>query len=72
MKEVLLTSAIVVAIFSLWAALIAGIWWLFYFLWNTIAAEVFGLPELTFWQAVGLLVLVGILLGGLRTVRSSK
>ena len=47
-------------------AFIAGVCWLFYFLWNEIAAGVFGAPELTFWQSVGLVVLVSMLTNGLR------
>jgi len=35
-------------------------WWVFYLLWNYIAAGVFGLPELTFWQSTGLLILLSI------------
>lgn len=34
------------------------------FLWNNIIALVFGWPALTFWQAVGLLILCRILIGG--------
>tara|TARA_R110000744_G_scaffold163531_1_gene280511 strand:+ start:356 stop:565 length:210 start_codon:yes stop_codon:yes gene_type:complete len=56
----------VVAILALASAMVAGIWWLFYYLWNTIAAGVFGAPELTFWQSVGLLVLVGLVTSVLR------
>ena len=55
-----------VAFVALFSAMIAGLWWLFYYLWNTIAAGVFGAPELTFWQSVGLLVLVGLVTGVLR------
>jgi hypothetical protein len=35
-------------------------------LWNLLMPEIFGLPEITFWQAVGLLALSWILFGGLR------
>lgn len=59
----------VVGIIAFVSAIIGGIWWLFYWLWNTIAADIFGAPELTFWQAVGLLVLVGLLTSGLRAVK---
>lgn len=37
-----------------------GIMWL----WNTLMPELFGLKTLTFWQAVGLFILLKILLGG--------
>lgn len=34
-------------------------------LWNWLMPDIFGLPELSFWQAAGLLVLCKILLGGM-------
>lgn len=60
----------IVAGIALVGTIIGGIWWLFYWLWNTIAADVFGAPELTFWQSAGLLVLVGLLTSGFRAVSS--
>lgn len=51
---------------ALCGAVITGIWWLFYFLWNEIATGVFGAPELSFWQSVGLFLLISILTHGLR------
>ena len=33
-------------------------------LWNWLAPELFGLPQITFWQAIGLLALCRILFGG--------
>lgn len=35
-------------------------------LWNWLVPELFGLPHLTFWQAVGLLCLCWLLFGGMR------
>jgi hypothetical protein len=58
----------IAAIIAFTVAVFGGIWWLFYWLWNEIAAGVFGAPELTFWQSVGLLVLVGLFTNGLRAV----
>ncbi len=44
----------------------AGIFgWLVKLLWNWLMPEIFGLPEIDFWQAAGLLVLCKILFGGL-------
>ena len=43
------------------AALLGG---LVMWLWNWLMPEIFGLPMLSFWQAVGLLVLCKLLLGG--------
>lgn len=68
MDKVLTATAVV----ALVATGIAGLWWLFYWLWNAIAADIFGAPELTFWQAVGLLVLVGFFTSGLRAATKSK
>ena len=34
------------------------------FLWNWLIPDIFGLGEITFWQAVGLFVLIHILFGG--------
>ena len=36
------------------------------YLWNWLMPAIFGLPAITFWQALGLLALSWILLGGLR------
>jgi hypothetical protein len=33
-------------------------------LWNWLMPEIFGLPELTYWKAVGLFILFKLLLGG--------
>jgi hypothetical protein len=34
-------------------------------LWNVLVTDIFGLPELNYWQAAGILVLVRILFGGI-------
>lgn len=34
-------------------------------LWNWLMPEIFGLPEITFWQAVGLLVMCRLLVGNI-------
>jgi hypothetical protein len=61
-------TLIVLAAVAFACAVISAVWWLFYWLWNEIAVGVFGAPELTFWQAVGLLTLVSLLTNGLRAV----
>ncbi len=38
-------------------------------LWNALMPEIFGLPEVSYWQAVGLLVLGHMLFGGGHTFR---
>ena len=40
----------------------------FRFIWNRTVPAVFGLKEITFWQAVGILILASILTGGHRIV----
>ena len=40
----------------------------FRWIWNRTVPAVFGLKEITFWQAVGILVLASILTGGHRVV----
>ncbi len=41
-------------------------------LWNWLMPEIFGLTTLTYWQAVGLFILLKILLGGCGTGGGSK
>ena len=45
-------------------ALVAVLVLIFRWLWNTTMPQVFGIREITFWQAVRLLLLSGILFGG--------
>jgi len=40
----------------------------FRWIWNRTVPPVFGLKEITFWQAVGILILASILTGGHRIV----
>ena len=59
----------IIGIIIFGAIAIAGLAILFGFvvmwLWNWLMPEVFGLASLTYWQAVGLFILLKILLGGL-------
>lgn len=41
-------------------------------LWNWLMPEIFGLTTLTYWQSVGLFILLKLLLGGCGSGRSSK
>jgi succinate dehydrogenase hydrophobic anchor subunit len=41
---------------------------IFRWIWNRTVPAVFGLKEITFWQAVGILILASILTGGHRIV----
>jgi len=39
--------------------------WLFMLLWNALMTKVFGLPEISFWQGLGLIVLAKFLFGNI-------
>jgi hypothetical protein len=43
---------------------------IFRWIWNRTMPPVFGVREVTFWQAIGILVLASILFGGHRVVNS--
>jgi hypothetical protein len=65
MNENIIGAVLGVAI----AAVIVGIMVLvFRWLWNTTMPEVFGLKELSFWQAFKIILLAGILFGGQRAM----
>jgi hypothetical protein len=49
-------------------ALFAVLVLVFRWLWNTTMPDVFGFRQVTFWQAVKILILAGILFGGHRVV----
>ena len=42
----------------------------FRWIWNRTVPAVFGLKEITFWQAVGILILASILFGGHRVINA--
>jgi hypothetical protein len=42
----------------------------FRWIWNAVVPDVFGLKTITFWQAVGILVLASILFGGHRVINA--
>lgn len=41
-------------------------------LWNWIMPNLFGLPEISFWMALGIALLVSILFGGVVKVKTNK
>jgi hypothetical protein len=43
---------------------------IFRWIWNGVVPAVFGLKTITFWQAVGILVLASILFGGHRVINA--
>jgi hypothetical protein len=53
-------------------ALIAILVLIFRWLWNSTMPEVFGLKQLTFWQALKILILAGILFGGYHVAEVPK
>lgn len=61
MKEKWRFAALVVGGISLLAALVAVAMWL----WNALIPDIFGWSEVTYWQALGLLVLFHLLFGHL-------
>jgi len=51
--------------FAMFAIAIGGLFGLVVFLiWNWLIPDLFGLPEITYWKAIGLLILSKILFGG--------
>ncbi len=53
-----------VAVFAI--IFVSGFGWAVHQLWNLLMPEIFGLPHISFWQAVGLLSLSWLLFGGWR------
>lgn len=53
-----------VAVFAI--IFVTGFGWAVHQLWNLLMPEIFGLPQISFWQAVGLLSLSWLLFGGWR------
>lgn len=41
-------------------------------LWNWIMPKLFGLPEISFWMAIGIALLASILFGGVVKVKTNK
>jgi hypothetical protein len=62
--ETLITRALTITVLIL--IVIAGFGQAVLQLWNWLMPDLFGLPPLRFWQAVGLMSLCWILFGGLR------
>ena len=54
------------ALLPLFLVVFAGFVWAVSALWNGLMPEIFGLRTITYWQALGLMVLSWILFGGLR------
>lgn len=54
----------IMGLFILGVALLFLAAWLLKWLWNMTIPQVFGLKEITFWQAFRLLLIAGLLFGG--------
>lgn len=59
----------VAIVLTLMVAVAGVLGWIVLSLWNWLMPAVFGLGTVTFWQALGLLVLARILIGGMRGFR---
>ena len=55
-----------VALLPVFLMVFAGLVWAVYGLWNWLMPSIFGLHEISYWQALGLMALSWILFGGLR------
>ena len=65
MNENILGAILGIAIAAVLVAIMVVV---FRWLWNTTMPEVFGLRELSFWQAFKIMLLAGILFGGQRAL----
>ena len=65
MNENIIGAVVGVAIAAVLIAIMVVV---FRWLWNTTMPEVFGLGELSFWQAFKIMLLAGILFGGHRAM----
>ena len=65
MNENIIGAVVGIAIALVIVAIMVAI---FRWLWNTTMPEVFGLRDLTFWQAFKIMLLAGILFGGHRAM----
>jgi hypothetical protein len=65
MNENIIGAVVGIAIGALIVVIIVTI---FRWLWNTTMPEVFGLKQLSFWQALKIMLLAGLLFGGHRAM----
>lgn len=57
---------------SMWVAVALIIGLPIKWLWSWIMPKLFGLPEISFWMALGIALLVSILFGGVVKVKTNK
>jgi hypothetical protein len=65
-------AKLVFLVFPAFLVLFAGLVWGVEALWNGLMPEIFGLKAITYWQALGLMVLSWILFRGFRGPRGSR
>jgi hypothetical protein len=64
--------AVIIGFLGLLAIIIVLLGYPSMLLWNWLMPEIFGLPEITFWQAIGLNVLSTILLRSSSTIKAKQ
>jgi hypothetical protein len=62
-------ARLVVLVLPIFLVVFAGMVWAVFRLWNWLMPSIFGLHEITYWQALGLMVLSWILFRGFRGPR---
>lgn len=65
-------AKLVFLVFPAFLVVFAGLVWGVEALWNGLMPEIFGLKTITYWQALGLMVLSWILFRGFRGPRGSR
>jgi len=65
-------AILVFIVFPLFVVAFAGLVWAVMSLWNWLMPAIFGVHAVTYWQALGLLLLCWILFGGFRGGRGSR
>ena len=63
-------AAIAAMVVTAFALAVTAVGYIFMSLWNWLTPAVFGAPPVTFWQALGLIALTRILIGGLHGPRA--
>ena len=65
-------ALLALVVFPLFLVFIAGMIWAVMSLWNGLMPALFAVKTVTYWQALGLMVLCWILFGGFRGARSAR
>jgi len=65
-------AGMVFSAIALFAIVGAFVSWIFMLLWNSVAVTMFELPEITFWKAWGLLLLINLVTSSFKSVTSNS